>query len=462
MKRSNLPAFALVAAALFNFACLRVSLAADNVPLQSQCQTGDLTRITATLEVSGKLTLHNGAKTEELPLKVTGRFAYDEAALANTSDQAARRSARYYRTAEAEIAINGQADRPKLRDDRRLILVESAKQGFVISSAGGLLTREELDLIDIPGNSLALDALLPSEHVEADGHWKPAEAGLRDLLGLDAVSASTVECHLTSKTDAAADIAFSGQVDGAVSGVSTEIQLEGAAAFDRHTKRLTLIQMRIKERRSTGHVSPGIDAVADLKLEIAPLAASEQLTPTTLARLATEAKATDAPPALALRSEAGGYDLAYDRRWHVTHDEAEVTVLRLLDRGELVAQCNISLLPPLPEGKPLSLEDFQADVKHSLGKNFGDFETASEGKTAAGLHMLRVVATGTVSELPIEWRYYLVTNSSGRRIAVTFTLEQKLAERFADADTTMVESLTMLKPTTPSLSSADSVLKTDR
>ena len=41
--------------------------------------------------------------------------------------------------------------------------------------------------------------------------------------------------------------------------------------------------------------------------------------------------------------------MLHDRRWHVTVDRPELTVLRLVDRGELIAQCNIS---PAPDAKP--------------------------------------------------------------------------------------------------------------
>ncbi len=143
--------------------------------------------------------------------------------------------------------------------------------------------------------------------------------------------------------------------------------------------------------------------------------------------------------------------MAYDRRWHITRDDADVTVLRLLDRGELVAQCNISPLPKLADGKRISLEEFQHDVQKTLGKHFEVLEIAAESKNTAGLNVLKVVASGTVSELPIEWRYYLLTDSTGLRVALSFTLEKKFAERFADSDATLIESLTFLEPTIASL-----------
>src|SRR5205807_1907946 len=123
------------------------------------CQKGDLSRVTVSLDVQGGLTITTAGKRQKLPMKVAGSFAYDEMRLDDCTQRVYRKSARFYRTAEARIDIEKQADTPALRDDRWLIIVNSGKDGFVISSPGGPLLRDELDLIDLPANSLLLDAL---------------------------------------------------------------------------------------------------------------------------------------------------------------------------------------------------------------------------------------------------------------------------------------------------------------
>jgi YD repeat-containing protein len=130
----------------------------------------------------------------------------------------------------------------------------------------------------------------------------------------------------------------------------------------------------------------------------------------------------------------------------VTRDEVDLSVLRFLDRGELIAQCNISPLDQLPADRRFTLEEFQGEVERALGKNFGRIDSAVERKTAHGLRLMKVVAEGTVSELPIQWRYYLAIDPEGHRVALTYTLESKLIERFADADMMMIESLEFASP----------------
>ena len=59
--------------------------------------------------------------------------------------------------------------------------------------------------------------------------------------------------------------------------------------------------------------------------------------------------------------------------------------------------------------------------------------------------MLRVVVSGVAhgkpAEVPIRWIYYHLADRQGRQAAFTFTVEQELLDRFADADRPIVQSL---------------------
>ena len=57
------------------------------------------------------------------------------------------------------------------------------------------------------------------------------------------------------------------------------------------------------------------------------------------------------------------------------------------------------------------------------------------------MQTLRVSARGLVSEVPIRWIYYHVSNSSGQRAAYVFTLSDEMNEKFAARDQLLVDSL---------------------
>jgi hypothetical protein len=101
----------------------------------------------------------------------------------------------------------------------------------------------------------------------------------------------------------------------------------------------------------------------------------------------------------------------------------------------------VTPLAPVSAGKQTTLAEFQEDVKKTLGKNFGQFVKASQKPGDANVRVLRVAASGEVSQLPIQWIYYLVANERGQQTSLVFTLESSLAERFADADRKLVSGL---------------------
>jgi hypothetical protein len=95
----------------------------------------------------------------------------------------------------------------------------------------------------------------------------------------------------------------------------------------------------------------------------------------------------------------------------------------------------------------LQLEEFQTDIQKSLGETFGQFIEASQFESDHGLRVLRVVAGGVASELPIHWIYYHVSNNAGRRLTYVFTMEAENASRFAAADHAFTSSLELFDPT---------------
>ena len=342
------------------------------------------------------------------------------------------RSIRYYDEAAAAIKVDKGGEKPTLEARRRLIVAEKpGKSAPVLFCPASPLSREELDLIEVPGNTLLVDRLLPDEPVAVGDSWPLDKQSLADLLGIDGVSTSDVKATLAEVAAGLADVAASGSLIGAVGGVSTEIELKVRYKFDLEQKRIVHFALLIKEKRSVGHVGPGLDTVAKVLVKISPISGSENLTAEAVASLPPAA----APENLRLRYTAAGgqFGFLHDRRWYLTTEDPKLAVFRLVDQGELIAQCNISSVLAAPK-KALTLAEFQRDVQQSLGKNFGQFVSAGQSTTEAGYTVFRVVVQGNVSKLPIEWIYYLVGDAQGNRVSLAFTLEESLKERFAEAD----------------------------
>ena len=436
------------------------------VSLASGRSTGDVVRVRASLEVGGDLSLATSDQPRKLPMSVVAKFGYEERMLAAEDGL---RSLRHYHEAEAALKVGEGGFKPSLDEKRRTIITRwlpgaSPEPGTTMFSNEGPLTRAELDLIDIMGSSLVVELLLPDEPVVLGESWKHSDQAIAALLRLDTLARCDVQSALGGVVDEVAKIAIAGTVHGTTEGVPTEIELKGSYDFSLTHRCITRLHLVVKEKRSAGYVAPGLDVVAKLKMQIEPLEVAEHLTDEALAKISTEA--TPLLTRLVHLGPREDFRLTHDRHWYVTNDEPSVTVFRRIHRGELVTQCNISELPRKSAERHISLAEFRKDIRFALGDRFGKFVEAGQWADKAGNRVFRVVAQGEVEELPIEWRYYLIASKSGRRLAISFTVEGPLTERLGDADRRLVAAVELLdaKPSvldaTPETASKPSPEKT--
>jgi len=137
----------------------------------------------------------------------------------------------------------------------------------------------------------------------------------------------------------------------------------------------------------------------------------------------------------------------------MTSDEAKAAVFRMIDDGEFVAQCNVASLPQVDVEKLPTLTKYQEDIKAGLGESFGQFISAKQNTNDLGYRVLRVVADGKASEVPIHWIYYLLADQVGRQLTMVFVVEPELVERLAGADEQLaaavqfVDQATAARPT---------------
>lgn len=423
-------------------------LAAEPAPapvsMTSNRAAGTIDRVDASLEVAGHAqVLDEKGKLLPLKLAVLANLQYDERSLiVPVEPDAPMRSVRHYDRALAAIEVDREETHPTLRDDRRLIGVDFDGHRATLYSPAGPLTHDELDLIDVQANTLILDRLLPADPVAVGGQWRHADDLIAALLGLDAVSTNRVASSFASLDDSLALVEMGGEVQGAVNGVATEIKLRGKYRFDFSQKRITWFGLLIQEKRSIGHVGPGLDVVARLQVKITPADQSPQLTDGALAGLSLEP--SEESTWLSYQSSKGGWQVLSDRRWFVTRDEPEAVVLRLIDRGEFIAQGNISPAPQVDPGKLSTLSKFQADIQAGLGDSFSRFASARQSANDLGYRVFRVVVEGSVAEVPIQWTYYLLADSLGRQLVVVFIVEGELIERVAGADEQLIAGIQFL------------------
>jgi hypothetical protein len=428
-------------------------VAADRIELQEETADSRIRSITVDLSVTGKVFPAPGPE-KALKLAVEAQFEYMERRLPKAGREAeSLRTIRYYDQAHASIQAGGQISNTSLRNSQRLVVAHGQLAGIELFSPAGPLTYNELELLHVPGDSLAVLGLLPDSAVELDENWKAPAWALPLVSGVEAVEKGEVTCRLESVKANVARIRFQGEVVGAAVGAAADIHVEGHLLYDREQKLVSRIEVTQTEKRAIGAVSPGLDVIAKVNVSRRAAERPARLTDKELSGLPLEPNAANR--LLMLEAPAWNLRMYHDRRWHLFHQSSDVALLRLLEQGGFIAQCNIKKLPDAEPGQHVSEEQFQADIRQTLGKNFQEIVQSEKLKLKDGLFVFRVVAVGSVERpnekkeiesSPMQWIYYLVANSDGRQVSFVFSVDPRQAKELENRDLSMVAGIEFLSP----------------
>lgn len=448
IERSRRPAFvpSITCKLLLIGACLVTATACDLAlsaqDLEQSSDTSSLRRVYVGIDVTGTVHLRpGGEENASLPLTVRGQFDYQERVIrAERPVQAFR----HYRVASADIGVGQGSTHQTLPEDAKYFVLgndlDSRSAKLQLQRPDGLMSAEIAELLELPIEPAMLRALIANQGAtNVDDQWEPRGEQIASLFGLEAITQNDLECRYYKREDDTAHVHVKGKLLGSVNGVATEIDVNGTFQFDLTSHSIKGASFTLHESRSIGQAHPGFDVTAKLEMRLSPLRSSPALADSVIAEWQTEAQTED--EIRAYKSELGKFEFLHNRQWHVISDRRPVMVLRLVDQGDLLAQCNISRLEDLGEGGRVSLDEFQRDVRNAVNANSGQVVDGVTETTSNGTEIHRVSATGLVSEVSIQWLYYHVTDDEGRRAALVVSVETDLIERFADAERLLVESL---------------------
>jgi hypothetical protein len=139
------------------------------------------------------------------------------------------------------------------------------------------------------------------------------------------------------------------------------------------------------------------------------------------------------------------FRLTHATDWVVIASEDKAAVFRLMDQGELIAQCNVLQLPTRPADNPLKMSQFQEEVKRITAESNARIVDSEAFTSAAGHETYRVLVEGIESGIPFNWHYYHVAAADGRHATLVFTLEKESQEYLRLADRALVNGF-VFKP----------------
>jgi len=385
-------------------------------------------------------------RSAEIEAKST--LDFEERFAAPESSGLIQSALRYFHEAKVENTVAASGNSLQLDKDLSQVVARYQESDLQLYSPSGPLSPAEIDLLKMPCNTLAIHELLPTKPVQLQEKWSVSAASLQRLLSLEAVHKSEFHASVKSHQGSKVDIEFQGDLAATASSVPTTIHLEGNLQADLSTNTIQWVAMVLKEKRSISQSEPGFDITARIRLVRQPQAQATHTTDMALMQL-SEAKLAGLLMQR-IESTRGRYQMLADRNWKVIHDNGQAAILRMIESDRIISQCNIHQLPKLDAGQQITLEAFQEEVRKSLDKNFDSFASSEERVTETGLRVIQITAVGQTSELPVQWIFYHLSDDSGRRLSMVFTVGGELVDKLAGTDAQMASSLRFLELPTES------------
>jgi hypothetical protein len=460
-----------VAILLTTWAGTAMAASDPTVVLRENPRAGDSTRVQIELKAQGLYrpglppgpTPKDGRMPKPLSVEIETRFIFHErivsaevagkrAASARDADGASTnqrvdstggfRAVRH--VIQAASTINGEV-RPTsalIRPEVCLLVAERREIDgpVVVVSPAGALTWSELELVQGLGDPLVLADLLPEKAVQAGDAWRVRDVGAKALSGYDLLSSNKLDAVLESVDSGRARLRLQGQIQGSALGGSGTMTFDGFFLFDRQKARIDQLELNRAEIRQPGPIEAGLDLKSTLRVTREAAVPPATLTDGALANV--DLDVTPGRELLRLTAPGGRAVILHDRRWHLFWQDRRLTVLKRLDSGQVIAQCNLAVGPAAGKGRHQDPNQFRDDVRRAVQSRFVQFLGAGEvdGDPAGGFRY-KVGVQGREGDLGVVWYYYLLASPAGEQLLATFTLARDHVKAFADQDVHMIGSL---------------------
>jgi hypothetical protein len=425
------------------FAVLVTGLAADDkYLLKCEAKPGQQWQVQMAMNLRGKLEIRGEEKVTTLDLNASAQHVFAERVLKEEAGTPMSVGRHYY-TAQADITAHQNTQKRTLRPERRTQVATLNAAGTIVYAPNGPLTREELELTADHLDVLALHSLLPGKEVALNEIWPAPLLAAQALAGMDGVTENKLQCQFTQIDGSVATIAVTGSLEGIHRGAELTVVTNGKFQFHLNERRIVQVEWRQQETRKQGPVSP-----------------ASTIESVTVARWTRGAEAPDLsdgivnlfPPAptaghllLVYQDGKGRFSFTYDRDWHVVAQSDTATVMRLLERGQLLAQAHITPWRSAAPGSHVTLTELEDQLRRSPGFEVEHLVPSQDVPTTGGLWIGRASALGKSGEALLVQSLYAVASPKGEQVLLSFTTEANKAEKLAAREFGMVKSVEFSK-----------------
>jgi hypothetical protein len=367
---------------------------AQTYPLSETSHAGDCFRIHLDMNLSGEMRVNKEGKTVSLKLEATAALDFAERILNVASDGLPDKAAQVYENAKAGINVDRERSERSLRKERRLFVAQRTQDRMVVYSPAGTLTREELELISEHFDTLAVPGLLPDRAVSVGETWKVSNAIAQALCSFEGLTEQSLVCKLEEVKDQVARVSVTGSATGIDLGALAKLNIEAAYQYDLNSKRLTRLEWKQKDERDQGPASPATSVQTTVALTRTASDPSAVLSDVALVSVPEGAEPPLHLTQLEYHDAKGRFDVLYGREWQTVSQGDEHVVMRLLDRGDFVAQVTLTPWTKAEKGKHLTPEEFRQAMAETPGWEPEDELQAGQVPAEGGRWVYRISALG--------------------------------------------------------------------
>jgi hypothetical protein len=427
-------------AALLAMLAVATPCLAQPVNLAEKAAPGDRMRCAVELDLKGDLLVVQDGKREALPLEAKARHVFSERVLA-TAGGLPSETARYYHEAVASVVVAAEKTDRDLPADRRLIVARQNPDGLLCFAPAGPLTRDELDLVTEHFDPQCLPGLLPGKAVNVGDTWGVGSAVAQTACLFDAVIKTELVGKLVEVKDGVATFSVEGTAEGIENAATVKVSLTATGTFDLAAGRITAMTWKQKDEREQGPVSPASRVEATVTLRRAGLPElPKELADGVLAAV-PEGEVPTRLTDLRHADHKGRYTLLHAREWHVTGQTDSHLVLRLLDRGELVAQATVTAWRKAEPGRHTPAEEFRKAVAEAPGWTPTKVLADGEVPAGEGRWLYRLTVEGKMEDAPVVQTFYLLAGPQGDQVAVTFAMRPEKVKALGDRAAALVNAI---------------------
>lgn len=420
---------------------------AQTYSLTETPQAGDCLQYHLEMSLAGELKIMKDDAPASIKLSATATHDFPERLLVVSKAGVPQKTARFYGTAKAVIAAGSDRTERTLRPERSLVIVQRPVDQTLVYSPVGALTREEMELTGEHFDTLALAGLLPGKAVAISDTWKLSMETVQNLCHCEGLTAQDLICTLESVKDNLAQVTIKGTVTGIDLGALVKMTITAAYHFDLTGNRLVHVEWKQKDDRSQGPASPASVMETSYVVKRSAVAQPETLTDVALISVPDNFEPPMIMTQLSYQDTKSRFSLLYGREWQLVSRTDDHLVMRLLDKGDFVAQVTVTPWSKAAPGDHIKPEEFQKAMAQTPGWQQTEVLQVGEVPTTeTGRWVYRVSAVGEMDGLKLLQNFYIVAGPTGDQIVLAFTMNQGQADKLGSRDLALVGNLELAAP----------------